>query len=110
MSFPTNEECKGGINIDNRAFAQSCSTITGLTQKQINNVLDCYLSYIKNNLINGNDVLISGIGKISPVERKINEHTDPITKQKHCEKKYKSIHLKILPSFKKELNKSLGNA
>jgi len=110
MSFPTNEECKGVIIITNKEFIQSCSQMTGLTQRQIIDVLNNYTNYIKNNLIREDTVLISGIGKIIPVERKINTHTDPITKQCYKERKYKSIRLKILPSFKKELNKSLGNA
>ena len=92
------------ILIDKRDFLQSCALDTGLTQKQVNLVLDYFLDTAKKNLKEGKDVLIPGIGKITTMERKINKHMHPVTKEYHEGGIYKTIKIKPFPSFKQELN------
>ena len=108
MNLSSNEECrqslKGVIIINRRDFAQSCAVSTGLTQEQVNKVLDYFINQTKSNLLDGREAAIPGIGRIIPVERKINGHSDPITNQYHDSNKFKTIRMKVSPSFKDALN------
>ena len=90
--------------MNRRQFVQSCALETGLTHSQINKVLDYFINDAKYNLIDGNEASIPGIGKIIPVERKINGHIDPITNQYHESNTYKTIRMKVSPAFKEMLN------
>lgn len=90
--------------LNRREFAQSCALATGLTQTQVNKVLDYFIEDAKSKLTEGNEVTIPNIGRIIPVERKINGHSNPITNQYHESNIYKTIRIKVSPSFKKELN------
>lgn len=94
----------GGGYINRRVFVQSCASTTGLTQVQVNKVLEYCIDYIKCNLLNGDEAAIPGIGKIIPTERKINKHIHPITNQYYEDNKYKTIRMKMFPSFKEILN------
>ena len=92
------------ILLNRREFAQSCALATGLTQTQVNKVLDYFIKDTKSKLIEGNDAIIPSIGRIIPIERKINGHSDPITNKYHESNIYKTIRIKVSPSFKEELN------
>lgn len=93
------------VYINKREFAQSCSLETGLTQQQILSVLDYYTSFIKSQIKDGNEFLIPTIGKLIPVEKKINRHGHPVTNEIYEESTYKTLKIKIAPTLKSELNK-----
>lgn len=95
---------KGVLPMNRREFAQSCAEETGLSQVQVNKVLDYFIEHTKTDLMAGNAAAIPGIGKIVPVERKINPHTDPVTNSYHDRNVYKTIRMKVSPSFKEMLN------
>ncbi|KKQ73607.1 MAG: Bacterial nucleoid DNA-binding protein [Berkelbacteria bacterium GW2011_GWB1_38_5] len=71
---------------------------SGASEEEVSKIVDSFISTIKEGLINGERVVISGFGTFSLSKRKAREFVNPRTKQVH------SIAEKYLPHFKPGTN------
>ena len=78
---------------------------TGLTKKEITEVVNSTLTQINDALVEGKEVDLSGFGKFSISERSERQGINPLTKEKITIAASKGVKFKVAKALKDAVNK-----
>ncbi|MGD9158241.1 MAG: integration host factor subunit alpha [Desulfobacteraceae bacterium] len=76
----------------------------GFTAMRSSNIVECFFNHIKDALVTGEDVLISGFGKFYLIDKKIRKGRNPATGEDLMLDARRIISFKSSGKLKKKLN------